>query len=124
MTPRRAGALAGAVALALLLAGCGDRAQQAAAKRAKEATDLRLRSQALIDNGNQAYRAGDYSLAARRYAAAVNIDDHDPAAFYGLGMALTKLGKDEEARTMYSRARQLVREQAATADSAAKAAAK
>jgi Flp pilus assembly protein TadD len=121
---RRAGALAlvqaAGLALVLLVAGCGDRAKQAAEKHAKEATDLRARSQALIDNGNQAYRAGDYSLAARRYAAAVVLDENDPAAFYGLGMALSKLGKDEEARSMYSRARQLVREASDRADSAAR----
>jgi Flp pilus assembly protein TadD len=110
---------AAGMALVLLVAGCGDRAKQAAEKQAKEASDLRARSQALIENGNQAYRAGDYSLAARRYAAAVVIDENDPAAFYGLGMALSKLGKDEEARSMYSRARQLVREAAAHADSVA-----
>jgi len=121
MKRRGALALVGAagLALVLLVAGCGDRAKQAAAKQAKEATDLRARSQALIDNGNQAYRAGDYSLAARRYAAAVVLDENDPAAFYGLGMALSKLGKDEEARSMYSRARQLVREASDRADSAA-----
>ncbi len=127
MTRRSAVVLARVSLLALLVlaaAGCGDRAKQAAAKRDQEAADLRLRSQALIENGNQAYRAGDYSLAARRYASAVNIDENDPAAFYGLGMALAKLGKDEEARTMYSRARKLVREQAAAADSAARASAK
>ena len=120
----RAGRIARAFALVLVLlvAGCGDRAKQAAAKQEKEASDLRARSQALIENGNQAYRAGDFSLAARRYAAAVVIDENDPAAFYGLGMALAKLGKDEDARTMYSRARQLVRDQQARADSVARAA--
>jgi Flp pilus assembly protein TadD len=124
MTGRSAAALARTVVflLALLIAGCGDREKQAAERRAKEESDLRVRSQALIENGNQAYRAGDYSLAARRYAAAVNIDENDPAAFYGLGMALAKLGKDEEARSMYSRARQLVRQQNAARDSVARAA--
>ena len=120
----RAGRLARAFALVLLLgvAGCGDRTKQAADHQAKEASDLRARSQALIENGNQAYRAGDFSLAARRYAAAAVLDENDPAAFYGLGMALSKLGKDEDARSMYSRARQLVRDQQAAADSAARAA--
>jgi Flp pilus assembly protein TadD len=117
-------ARSGVVALILLAAGCGDRQKQAAERHAREVEDLRARSQALIENGNQAYRAGDYSLAARRYAAAVNIDENDPAAFYGLGMALAKLNKDEQARMMYSRARQLVRLQAAARDSAARAAAK
>lgn len=120
----RAGGVARAFALVLLLgvAGCGDRAKQVADRQAKEANDLRARSQALIENGNQAYRAGDFSLAARRYAAAAVLDENDPAAFYGLGMALSKLGKDEDARSMYSRARQLVRDQQAVADSAARAA--
>lgn len=126
MKGRRAAVIARTflVLLVVLIAGCGDREKQAAERRAKEESDLRARSQALIDNGNQAYRAGDYSLAARRYAAAVNIDDQDPAAFYGLGMALAKLGKDEEARSMYSRARQLVRQQNAVRDSVARAAAR
>jgi Flp pilus assembly protein TadD len=31
----------------------------------------------------------------------------DPAAYYGMGMALTKLGKDEEARRAYAKAREL-----------------
>ena len=120
----RAGRVARALVLVLLLgvAGCSDRAKQAAAKQEKETADQRARSQSLIENGNQAYRAGDFSLAARRYAAAAVLDENDPAAFYGLGMALSKLGKDEDARSMYSRARQLVRDQQATADSAARAA--
>lgn len=120
----RAGAVARAFALVFVLgvAGCGDRARHAADQQTKEASDLRARSQALIENGNQAYRAGDFSLAARRYAAAAVLDENDPAAFYGLGMALSKLGKDEDARSMYSRARQLVRDQQAVADSVARAA--
>ena len=60
------------------------------------------RAQALIEAGNQAYRTGDYRLAARRYAAAAVLDKDDPAAYFGMGMALQKLGRDEEARAAYT----------------------
>ena len=65
------------------------------------------RSQALIESGNVAYKQGDYRLAARRYAAAAVVRKDDPAAYYGMGMALSKLGRDEEARAAYVRAREL-----------------
>lgn len=95
------------IALALAsLAGCGGRHTKSA-----PAADLQSRSQALIDAGNQAYGAGDYDLAARRYAAAAVTKKDDPAAYYGLGMALSKLGRDEEARAAYERARKLVHQQ-------------
>ena len=65
------------------------------------------RAQALIDAGNQAYRVGDYRLAARRYAAAAVVRADDPVAYFGMGMALSKLGRDEEARKAYAKAREL-----------------
>ena len=65
------------------------------------------RSQALIDSGNVAYRAGDWENAARRYASAAVARPDDPAAYYGLGMALAKLGRDDEARVAYMKARAL-----------------
>ena len=74
------------------------------------------RSQQLIDSGNAAYRQGDYRLAVRRYAAAAVERKDDPAAYYGMGMALAKLGRDEEARAAYQRARDLT--QAVAGDSA------
>jgi tetratricopeptide (TPR) repeat protein len=67
------------------------------------------RAQLLIDAGNQAFRAGNFGLAARRYAAAAVIKKDDPAAYYGLGMALAKLERDEEARAAYARARELAK---------------
>ena len=67
------------------------------------------RAQALIDAGNEAYTRGDYRTAARRYAAAAVVSKDDPAAYYGMGMALQKLGRDEEARAAYARSRQLVK---------------
>jgi Flp pilus assembly protein TadD len=67
----------------------------------------RERAQALITSGNEAYRQGDYRLAVRRYAAAAVARKDDPAAYYGMGMALAKLGRDEEARSAYARAREL-----------------
>jgi len=86
---------------ALLLAGCGRNQGAATAK------DPAQRAQQLIDSGNQAFRAGNYGLAARRYAAAAVERKDDPAAYYGMGMALGKLGRDEEARKAYAKAREL-----------------
>src|SRR5262249_56539003 len=62
------------------------------------AESAKLRAQVLVDSGNAAYRNGDYTAAAKRYAAAAVVNPDDPAAFYGLGMALAKLGRDDEAR--------------------------
>jgi Flp pilus assembly protein TadD len=82
------------------LAGCSPRSPKAQAAPA-------VRAQALIDSGNAAYKQGDYRLAVRRYAAAAAVRKDDPAAYYGMGMALQKLGRDEEARVAYTRARTL-----------------
>lgn len=92
-----------ALALVLIAAGCGGGA------KVKAPVDAAERAQLLIESGNQAYSAGNYPLAARRYAAAAVIREDDPAAYYGLGMALSKLGRDEDARAAYSRARELSR---------------
>jgi Flp pilus assembly protein TadD len=102
----RAAGRAGVLVLlaALLGAGCGS--NQARTPEQREA-----RAQALIDSGNQAYRTGDYRLALRRYAAGAVIREDDPAAYYGMGMALSKLGRDEEARRAYGRARALAQQQ-------------
>ena len=98
-------ALATAAILGMgLVAGCG--------KPAKAPVTAAERSQALIESGNQAFRTGNYGLAARRYAAAAVVKDDDPAAYYGLGMALAKLGRDEDARAAYARARSLAQAQA------------
>lgn len=75
------------------------------------AEDPAARSQELIEAGNQAYAAGDYELAARRFGAAAVVKEDDAAAYFGLGMALSKLGRDEDARVAYTRARRLVAEQ-------------
>jgi Flp pilus assembly protein TadD len=88
--------------LATLAAACSRRAEP-------PPLDEAGRAQVLIDSGNQAFGAGNYGLAARRYAAAAVIRKDDPAAYYGLGMALSKLGRDEEARAAYARARALAR---------------
>lgn len=97
--------LAIGMALGLLMsaAGCGGRAEAPAPADAAE------RAQLLIESGNQAYSTGNFGLAARRYAAAAVIREDDPAAYYGLGMALSKLGRDEDARAAYTRARELSR---------------
>jgi len=94
-----------AASLSLLLAlGCAPRPTPA-----QRAAEQLAHSQKLIDSGNEAYRVGDYRLAARRYAAAAVVMHDDPAAYYGMGMALSKLGRDEEARAAYARARELAR---------------
>ncbi len=75
------------------------------------AVSAELRAQAMIEAGNEAFRAGTYQLAARRYAAAAVNRPDDPAAYYGLGMSLAKLGRDEDARAAYARARELAHRQ-------------
>jgi len=101
------------LALALLLlpgiAGCGSRGREAPPSGQHAAA---VRAQALIDAGNQAFKTQDYALAAKRYAAAAVSSPDDPAAYFGLGMALAKLGRDEEARVAYARARELARQAA------------
>lgn len=94
-----------AVLLAALAAGCVTHSPR------DEDAALLARSQALIDSGNVAYRAGNWKLAANRYAAARAVKNDDPAAWFGLGMALTKLGRDEDARQAYAKARELAQQQ-------------
>jgi Flp pilus assembly protein TadD len=95
----------------LLSAGCGRQPSRAESEAAKQ-----VRAQALIDAGNEAFRAGDYRLAARRYAAAAVVKKDDPAAFFGMGMTLSRLGRDEDARVAYARARALTLAARAAAD--------
>lgn len=92
------------LALTLLLA------TGACARKAPTPDTSRARSQALIDAGNAAFKQGDFDGAAKRYASAAVVSPRDPAAFYGLGMALGKLGRDDEARQAYAKARELYRE--------------
>lgn len=96
-----------AVCVALLAVAC---AQTPAPAPVEE--DPGIRAQALIDSGNAAYRAGEYTVAAKRFASAVVVSPDDAAAFYGLGMALAKLGRDDEARAAYARSRELSRGEA------------
>ena len=105
MSPRVALAAA-MIAASLVLAACES---SRPASQAAPAESAKLRAQALIDSGNSAYRGGDYAAAAKRYAAAAVVSPDDPAAFYGLGMALSKLGRDDEARVAYARSRELAR---------------
>src|SRR5204862_576855 len=100
---RRAGLV---LALAVIvLAGCGGSRSPAP----PPADASKLRAEALVDSGNSAFRAADFTTAAKRYAAAAVVNPEDPAAFYGLGMALAKLGRDDEARVAYARSRELTR---------------
>ena len=90
------------VLAAAMLAGCSGPQPQHAASAQPFA-----RSQALIDSGNVAFGNGDFENAARRYASATVARPDDPAAWFGLGMALSKLGRDDDARVAYAKAREL-----------------
>lgn len=103
-SPIRALALLSLLVSVSLAAGCARR------ETVPDAAALQARSQALIDAGNALYRAKDYTNAAKRYGAAVVVNPADPAACFGLGMALTRLGRDEEARQAYARARELAQQ--------------
>jgi Flp pilus assembly protein TadD len=100
-------ALAAATTLlsALALAGCSS--PKAPAPATAESTHAR--AQALIESGSAAFRSGDYAAAAKRFASAVEVSPEDAAAYYGLGMALAKLGRDDDARVAYAKARELSR---------------
>src|SRR5262249_24764515 len=104
VSPARA-ATALAALLLLALAACEKREPAAASPVEVQ----RTRAQALIDSGSAAFRNGDFAAAAKRYASAVVVSPDDPAAYYGLGMALAKLGRDDEARVAYAKARELSR---------------
>jgi len=105
------------------LAGCGGRREAPAAGGADSTVapgpaangnpvpeEGRERSQAFIDAGNEAYRAADYELALKRYAAAAVADPRDPAAYFGMGMTFTRLKREDEARAAFARAQALSRE--------------
>jgi len=96
---------AGAALALLTLAACARNDKPTVAP----AEASHLRAQALIDSGSSAFRNGDFTAAAKRYASAAVVSPEDPAAYYGLGMALAKLGRDDEARVAYARARELSR---------------
>jgi Flp pilus assembly protein TadD len=98
------------VVLALALAGFGATSCGRGRPAARPAEDASARAQALIEAGNEAYRAGDYALAAKRYGAAAVARKDDPAAYFGMGMALTRLGRHDEARVAYARSRELARQ--------------
>ena len=103
----RAASLVAMAALlaALTLAGCAS--PKAPAPATPESNHAR--AQALIESGNAAFRAGDFAAAAKRFASAVEVNPDDAAAYYGLGMALAKLGRDDDARVAYAKARELSR---------------
>jgi Flp pilus assembly protein TadD len=113
---RRLQTLTIAAALATAaLCGCARSGSDASGTRAADsATDSasRLRSQAFIEAANQAYQAGDYELALKRYAAAAVADPHDPAAYFGMGMTFSRLKREDESRAAYARARRLAAEAA------------
>ena len=106
-----------ALALATVVsAGCAKKSEEAATRTPEPAavSSGRERSQAFITAGNDAYRAGDFELALKRYAAAAVADPRDPAAYFGMGMTFTRLKREDEARAAYARAQQLAREEEAS----------
>jgi len=88
-----------------LIAGCGSHPPGIVNN------DPAVRAQALIDSGNEAFRRQDYKLAAQRYGAAAVVKKDDPAAYFGLGMALKAMGRDDDARAAYGHARELAQRQ-------------
>lgn len=86
--------------IALGLAACGRNA------RTPQPSDAE-RARTFLEAGNRAFRAGDFGLAARRYAAASALDPEEPACYVGLGMALGRLHRSEEARAAFAHARVL-----------------
>jgi Flp pilus assembly protein TadD len=102
--------LAAALLALALLTDCSRLGPDRAAPGATPA-EAAVRAQMLLNAGNQAYHAGDYSLAARRYAAAAVVRKDDPVAYFGLGMALKRLGRDEDARAAYAKSRELTQQQ-------------
>jgi Flp pilus assembly protein TadD len=104
----RGGRLAAVLLALVLIAGCS---RGAPAEAPRVVADSTGRAKMLIIAGNQAFHAGDYSQAARRYAAAAVERKDDPVAYFGLGMALKKLGRDEDARAAYAKSRELTQQQ-------------
>jgi Flp pilus assembly protein TadD len=96
-----AGAAGVALAAGFVLAGCSPRGT------GRTEAVAQARAEALIASGNAALTAGDDDLAARRYAAATVAAPGDPAAWFGLGIALSRLGRDDEARAAYAKAKEL-----------------
>jgi Flp pilus assembly protein TadD len=88
--------------LAALAAGCTP--ARPAADPAEAAAE---RFRTLIEEGDRLYLEGDFRMAARRYAAASAIAPDEPVVHQGLGAALARLGRDEEARAAFARAREL-----------------
>ena len=91
------------------------RAETSTGRASTSVSSSRERSQAFITAGNDAYKAGDFELALKRYAAAAVADPRDPAAYFGMGMTFTRLKREDEARAAYARAQQLAREEKAAA---------
>jgi tetratricopeptide (TPR) repeat protein len=58
-----------------------------------------------LDNGNEAYRQGEYEAAKRHYEEAVRLDANVAAGWFGIYMAEMALGNIEAANTAIDRAR-------------------
>ncbi len=61
-------------------------------------------SERLVAQGQLAYQNGRFAEARDRFAEAVAADPHDASAQYGIGLALGKLDRWEEARAAFERA--------------------
>lgn len=99
-----------ALAGALLLAAC-DRADD---QRTGDIQDQDVRAARAeldpavvdaLDNGNSAYRAGDYEQALEHYQTAVELDQSVAAGWFGIYMAQLALGNEGAAEAAMEQAR-------------------
>jgi tetratricopeptide (TPR) repeat protein len=74
--------------VAVLVGGCGDKADPAAAQRE-------------VDAGLKAHVAGKYGSAEEHYRAAIKKDKKNKLAYYNLGLIEQTLGHADEAETAY-----------------------
>lgn len=103
-----------ALTLALVGAGCGaeepapagDTGREppaAAAPSAMPSDAITPEIQAVLEEGNEAYRARDFETALERYEAALAMDSTVNASWFGVYMAHEALGNDEEAAAVRER---------------------
>jgi tetratricopeptide (TPR) repeat protein len=104
-------ALAGLATTALLVACSPPDDQETGSIRGEDVTETRENlDPALVealDNGNAAYRAGDYQEALRYYQQAVDTDDDVAAGWFGVYMAQLALGNAAAAESARARAQEL-----------------
>jgi tetratricopeptide (TPR) repeat protein len=87
--------------------GRQDEARHELEAAAAKVADPRRKLQALVLLGQIALAAGDYERAVSHYKAAVECSPSDASAEYGLGTALSKLGRQAEGEPHLRRSRLL-----------------